>query len=134
MVDTGGFFARGTVRQRMTALREALQELPEAVFADLLESDDAYRLVLDLPGVAAETVDVTAEGSRLSVEARREKSLPGEFRYLTEERSLFLDVELPLPPTVDATDASADIQRGVLTLTLPKTAATGGTRVPVEDA
>jgi HSP20 family molecular chaperone IbpA len=118
----------------MTALREALQELPEAVFADLLESDDAYRLVLDLPGVAAETVDVTAEENRLSVEARREKSLPAEFRYLTEERSLFLDVELPLPPTVDATDATAEIERGVLTLTLPKTAATGGTRVPVEDA
>ncbi|MFB6116911.1 Hsp20/alpha crystallin family protein [Halosegnis sp.] len=118
----------------MTTLREALRDLPEAVFADLLESDDAYRVVLDLPGVTAETVDVTAEGGRLSVEARREKSLPAEYRYLTEDRSLFLDVELPLPPTVDATDARATVDRGVLTLTLPKTAATGGTHVPVEDA
>ena len=118
----------------MTAFREALRDLPETVFADLLENDDAYRLVLDLPGVTAGTVDVTADGGRLRVEARREKSLPASFRYRTEDRSLFLDVELPLPPTVDATDATATTERGVLTLTLPKTAATGGTRVPVEDA
>ncbi|MFC7234297.1 Hsp20/alpha crystallin family protein [Halosegnis marinus] len=118
----------------MTAFREALRDLPEAVFADLLEGDDAYRLVLDLPGVSAETVDVTVEGGRLRIEARRGKDVPAEFRYLSEDRSLFLDAELPLPPTVDGTDASGSLDRGVLTLTLPKSAATGGTSVPVDDA
>ena len=118
----------------MSALREALGNLPEAVFADLLESDEAYRVVLDLPGVTADTVDVTAEGGRLRIEARREKDVPTAFRYDAEERSLFLDTELPLPPTVDATDATATVERGVLTVTLPTTAATGGTSVPVSDA
>lgn len=118
----------------MTTFRDALRDLPEAVFADLLESDDAYRLVLDLPGVTAETVDVTADGGRLRIEARREKSLPVEFRYVTEDRSLFLDAEVPLPPTVDAAEATATVDRGVLRLRLPKTAATGDTRVPVENA
>ncbi|KAB7515865.1 Hsp20 family protein [Halosegnis rubeus] len=118
----------------MSALREALGNLPEAVFADLLESDEAYRVVLDLPGVTADTVDVTAEGGRLRIEARRDKDVPTAFRYVTEERSLFLDTELPLPPTVDAPDATATVERGVLTVTLPKTAVTGGTSVPVSDA
>jgi HSP20 family molecular chaperone IbpA len=118
----------------MTAFRDALRDLPEAVFADLLEADDAYRLVLDLPGVSADTLDITVESGRLKIEARREKSLPAEFRYLEEDRSLFLDAEIPLPPTVDGTDASAVIDHGVATVTLPKSRATGGTRVPVEDA
>jgi HSP20 family molecular chaperone IbpA len=118
----------------MNALRDALRDLPEAVFADLLESDDAYLLVLDLPGASAETVDVTVEDGRLGIEARREKALPSEFRYLREDRSLFLDAELPLPPRVSGTDAEAAIERGVIELTLPKIAGGGGTRVPVEDA
>ncbi|WP_435195030.1 Hsp20/alpha crystallin family protein [Natronomonas sp. EA1] len=117
----------------MNALRDALRDLPETVFADLLESDDAYLLVLDLPGATAETVDVAVEEGRLRIEARREKSLPTEFRYLTEERSLFLDAELPLPPHVSGDQAEATIDRGVLEIQLPKAGATG-TSVPVEDA
>jgi HSP20 family protein len=112
-------------------LREALGELPEAVFADLLESDDAYLLVVDLPGATADTVDVTLDDNRLRIEARREKSLPTAFRYVTEERSLFLDAELPLPPDVSGADADGDIEKGVLTLQLPKSTEESGQRIPI---
>lgn len=118
----------------MSALREALRDLPEAVFADLLESDEAYLLVVDLPGATAETVEVTAGGGRVSVEARREKDVAPEFRYVSEDRSLFLDAELPIPP--DATDANAEatVERGVLELRLPKRGAGAETHIDVEDA
>jgi HSP20 family molecular chaperone IbpA len=118
----------------MSALRDALRELPEAVFADLLESDDAYLLVVDLPGATSETVDVRVEKGRLRIEARREKALPASFEYVREDRPLFLDVELPLPP--DATGASAEgtIERGVLELRLPKYEAAPEQSIPVEDA
>lgn len=112
-------------------LREALGELPEAVFADLLESDDAYLLVVDLPGATADTVDVTLDDNRLRIEARREKSLPTAFRYVTEERSLFIDAELPLPPDVSGADADGDIEKGVLTLQLPKSTEESGQRIPI---
>ena len=112
-------------------LREALGDLPETVFADLLEDDDAYLLVVDLPGATADTVDVTVEGGRLTIEARREKSVPREFRYLSEERALFLDAELPLPPDATGADAEGSIERGVLTLTLPKSDADGGQQIPI---
>jgi HSP20 family molecular chaperone IbpA len=118
----------------MSALRDALRDLPDAVFADLLESDDAYLLVVDLPGVTADTVDVAVEGSKLQIEARREKNLPAEFQYRTEDRSLFLDADLPLPP--DATDAGADatVDRGVLELRLPKRGTeTTGTSIEVTE-
>jgi HSP20 family protein len=112
-------------------LREALGELPETVFADLLESDDAYLLVVDLPGATADTVDVTLDDGRLRIEARREKSLPTSFRYVTEERSLFLDAELPLPPDVSGADASGEMERGVLTLRLPKSTEESGQRISI---
>lgn len=118
----------------MSALRDAMRDLPEAVFADLLESDDAYRLVVDLPGATADSVDVAVENGRLRIEARREKELPPEYRYVQEDRSLFIDVEVPLPPTVSGEGAEASVERGVLTLTLPKSGGAGGTRVPIDGA
>jgi len=118
----------------MSGLREALRELPDAVFADLLESDDAYLLVLDLPGVTAEGVDLSAGRGRVTIEARRAKDLPAEFRYVREDRPLFLDVEVPLPPDATGEEASATVRRGVLEVELPKRETTGGRSIPVEDA
>jgi len=117
----------------MSTLRDALRDLPDAVFADVLESDDAYLLVLDLPGATDATVDAAVEGSRLRIEARREKDVPAEFDYVEEERSLFLDVELPLPPGVTGAGASGSIDRGVLELELPKAAATPETQIPIDE-
>ena len=116
----------------MSALRDALRDLPEAVFADVLESDDAYLLVIDVPGVTAETVEASVEGSKLRVEARREKDVPVEFDYVEEERSLFLDVELPLPPDVSGAEATGTIERGALELELPKAASASETPIPID--
>ena len=118
----------------MAGLREALRDLPDAVYADLLESEEGYLLVLDLPGTTAETVDLRVEGGRLSVEARRRKETPAGFAYLEENRTLFLDAELPLPPDATGADAGATVERGVLELRLPKREAASSREIPVEDA
>jgi HSP20 family protein len=115
----------------MSTLRNALGDLPDPVFADLYESDDAYLLVIDLPGVSSETLDVRTEGTHLHIEARREKNLPMAFRYRREDRSLFLDADLPLPPDVTETGAEGTLERGTLTLRLPKREATAETQIPI---
>lgn len=112
-------------------LREALSELPEAVFADLLEDETSYILVIDLPGVNTGTADVTVRDDRLRIEARREKDVPREFEYVSEERSLFLDVDLPLPPDATGAGAEGTLDRGVLRLTLPKSDDDSGEQVPI---
>jgi HSP20 family molecular chaperone IbpA len=38
---------------------------------------------------------------------------------------------LPLPPDATGADAEGSIERGVLTLTLPKSDADGGQRIPI---
>ncbi|KAB1198321.1 MULTISPECIES: Hsp20/alpha crystallin family protein [Haloferax] len=115
----------------MSTLRDALSELPDAVFADLLESETSYLLVLDLPGVTAETADLKVEKGRLVVEARRDKQMPAEFDYVREERPLFLDAELPLPPDAVADEAEASMERGVLEIRLPKREAASERTIPI---
>ncbi|WP_255168634.1 Hsp20/alpha crystallin family protein [Natrononativus amylolyticus] len=120
----------------MSALRDALRDLSDAVFFDLLEGDEAYLLVLDVPGVSAETLDVAVEGGRISIEARREKNVPRAYQYLEENRSLFLDADLPLPRDATEAGARASVERGVLELHLPKRTAADETAIEIvgEDA
>lgn len=117
---TAGFFVPAFELKAMSALRDALGNLSEDVFFDLLESDDSYLLVLDVPGVDADSLDLSVEDGRISIDAHCEKDLDDDFRYLEENRSLFLDVDLPLPADADGTRADATVDRGVLELTLPK--------------
>lgn len=118
----------------MSALREALRDLPDAVFADVLESDEAYLFVLDLPGVDSETLDVSVEKGRLIIEGQRTKAVPREFRFVREDRSVFLDVELPLPPDATGQGAEGSVERGVLELRLPKATAAPSTTIPIDEA
>ncbi|MGM0447526.1 MAG: Hsp20/alpha crystallin family protein [Methanobacteriota archaeon] len=118
----------------MSALRDALRDLPDAVFADLLESDEGYVLVVDLPGAAAETTEVLVEDGRIDIEGRREKTVPEGFEYVREDRPLFLDAELPLPSDADGTGADAEIDRGVLKISLPKRESDVSRTIPVDDA
>jgi HSP20 family molecular chaperone IbpA len=115
----------------MSTLRESLLDLSGATFADLLESDDAYLVVIDLPGATAETTKISVETGRVTIEAHRRKNVPHAFRYEREERPVILDVDLPIPPDATSEDASASIDRGVLELRLPKSEDVGR-EIPVE--
>jgi HSP20 family molecular chaperone IbpA len=116
----------------MSALRDALGNLPDAVFADLLESEEEYLVVVDLPGTTPDTVDARVDRGRLRIEAQREKDVPAEYRYVSEERSLFLDAELPLPPDARGSGASGRLRRGVLELRLPKSSSAPEEPIPIE--
>ncbi len=116
----------------MTSLREAVRALPGPVAVDVSESPSAYRLEIDLPGATAETVDAMVAGGRLIVEATREKDVPRDFTYLSEDRSLFLDVQLPLPPDATGAGAQGRMDRGVLVLNLPKRTAPDAASIPIE--
>lgn len=124
---TAALLPSAVERRGMQALRDALRELPDAAFADLLESDDEYLLVVDVPGATAESTDVTVEGGRLTVEALREDHAPAGFEPVEAPRSPALAFELPLPPDVAEGGADASVERGVLELRLPRREETGTT-------
>lgn len=115
----------------MQSIREALRNLPDAVFADFLESPSSYLLVIDLPGVTAEGLTIEAYEHRLALEASRPKPVPEGFEYHEEERSLFLDATIPVPMDADPTEATASLEDGVLEVTIPRAERTGR-NIPIE--
>lgn len=118
----------------MTGLRSALCDLPDATFLDVLERDDAYRFVVDLPGATPDDVSAVARAGRLVVEANTDASGPAGARFVERRRDEQVDVTLPLPPDAVAERASATVDRGVLTATVPKRDADRGTEIEVEGA
>lgn len=117
----------------MSAFREAVRELPDAVFADVLESEEAYLFVLDLPGVTAETVDLTVEHGLLHVEATREMDVPAAFDSVNTERDTELSFEFPIPMDATGEEAQATLEDGVLELTLSKQSTATKTTIPVTE-
>lgn len=118
----------------MSALGDALRDLPDPVFADVLESDEAYLLVLDLPGVDGDDLEVSTGGGTVSISATREVDVPDGFEPTDRRRSSSLEFHLPLPPDAASEGAEGSIDRGVLELTLPKTGSRPRTTVPIDEA
>ena len=74
-----------------------------------------------LPGVGKDELDITLEGDVLTVKAER-KSRPSEKHQVVraERRAHALHRRIELPCRVSADAVVADIEDGVLTVTLPK--------------
>ena len=99
---------------------------PVRVKVDILEKDGAYQVNAELPGVRKDDIQVTVDGSQvtLSAEVKREREVSEDQRLLHSER-IFGKVtrSFALPQEVDETKAEASFRDGVLELTLPKKAA-----------
>ncbi|ELZ08353.1 heat shock protein Hsp20 [Halovivax asiaticus JCM 14624] len=108
----------------MAGIRDALRELPSDVFYDLLADEDAYLLVVDLPGVSATTLDVTVDSGTLHIDATRELTHPDDFEYVEENRPDRRELTVSLPEDADGDAVETDIDRGVLEVTIPKLDAT----------
>jgi HSP20 family protein len=101
---------------------------------DVAESDLAYRVKLDVPGVKKEDVKVTIDGRRVSVQAEsatQTETKDGD-RIVYRERSVSSYARsFTLPVEVDQASASAKLEDGVLALDLPKRGAAAAARVTV---
>ncbi len=92
--------------------------------ADLYETDDEVVIILEIPGVEAESIDLQLHGDRLRVagEIVRAGTGPGG-QYVRMERPagpFFRDFVLPVDQFSGA--PRAELERGVLTVRLPKAA------------
>ncbi len=92
---------------------------------ELTETDEAYYLKLEVPGMDSKDIDIQASAEAIAISGeRRSESSPeydsntrSEFRYGKFHRVL------SLPGRIDHQSAGADYRNGILTLTLPKTEA-----------
>lgn len=95
---------------------------------DVFETDEAFVIAADLPGVHKENVDVQFDRGSLTISGTRAATLPSSekapLRVFNGERvSGEFSRSVRLPSHVDAERISAAFVDGVLTLTVPKSKA-----------
>jgi HSP20 family molecular chaperone IbpA len=113
----------GDAVMRRTGRVSARVQERRGLAADLLESEDAYRVVFDAPGATATDVQVRFVDGGVSVRVDRFREFYEGFDMRFPGRGLSLDgrVELPDPAVVDADRATATLtDRGTLEIDLPK--------------
>ncbi len=89
--------------------------------ADVSETDDAYIVEIDLPGVKRDDVDVQLDGNELAVTGEfKEREREGMFRHRTRRLGRF-EFRMTVPRDIDADKIDAGLDDGVLTIRIPKT-------------
>jgi len=96
---------------------------PEGSYAspnvNVVETKDGYILEAEMPGVAKEGLEVSLEENLLTITGRRQ---PGPSANLLHRESNTVDYRrvFELDPAIESGKISAQIEQGILTLTLPK--------------
>lgn len=119
------FFAMG---RHWSALPTAFDERSFGAAAppvDVVEMEKAYKVKAELPGMAAEQLDITCSDGYLLIkgEKKAEHEEKGE-NFLRRESSWgAFQRSIALPEAADMPAAEAHFKDGVLTITVPKKAA-----------
>jgi len=88
--------------------------------ADVTESDDAFHIEIELPGVKKKDINVEANGQELVVTGDiKKKERKGVLRRSTRRTGSF-EYRLRLPGEVDTEKINAQISDGMLDITVPK--------------
>lgn len=103
--------------------------------ADISEYPDRFELVVDLPGVNLENVDLSLANGVLSIGGDRNplKTVGEEepIRHRVERREGRFYRQFILPETVDSDNVKAKGENGVLHITIPKTPAVQPRRISI---
>ena len=102
---------------------------------DVSESAAAYTVHAEIPGVAKEDIQVSIDGSvvTLAAEIKQHDSETKDNKVLRSERYYgSVSRSFQLPVEIDQANAKAKYDNGVLTLTLPKKQASGAQRLAIE--
>ena len=91
---------------------------------DMSEDEKEYKILAELPGIDATDIDVSVSGDMLILkgEKRQEREEKDKNYHFSERAYGSFQRAFELPGSIDRNRVTADFSRGVLTITLPKTA------------
>jgi HSP20 family protein len=93
---------------------------PWAPKIDIHETKDAYVLRAEMPGVRKDGLEITVEGTTLTLVGRRaEQQFPGTALHRESQAADFRRV-FELDPIIDTARIRAGVEQGVVTIELPK--------------
>lgn len=107
-------------------LRRIGKRLPTS--ADMLESDDEFLVLINVPGCEEEDIDLRFVNGNLKVKADRKEEQEG-YDLVSEGRPKRIAETVPVPAEVEVDDAEATYDNGVLRVRLPKSPEAKGKRV-----
>ncbi len=90
--------------------------------AELTETDEAFNLKLEVPGMEAKDLDIEVTVDRVSISGERKSETKSEEngRTRSEFRYGKFSRVIPLPKAIQNTNVTAEYKDGILNLTLPK--------------
>ena len=119
---------------RLLANASTQPALPLSPALDVAESDQAYTVTLDLPGVAKDDVKVSIEGRRVQIQAQTVNSgerKEGDRVLVRERAESSYARSLVLPVELDQERSTAKLDNGVLKLALVKRRSTSATQIAI---
>jgi HSP20 family protein len=122
--DFGPEFWRRPLSQQMHRLLPAARSLDVTPALELVDCNGAYKITVELPGIAPEDVEVKLSEGMITIrgEKSEEKKEEKDDYLVSERRYGSFHRSLSLPAGINAEAISASVSNGVLTVKLPKTA------------
>lgn len=110
------------------------ERAPLRMPADVFRTSDHYLVQIDLPGIAPESLEVTADDRALAVSAERALPVDGDQQHevlVAERRHGRFFRQVSLPEEADLDRITADYRDGVLTVLVPVAMGAGARRIAV---
>jgi HSP20 family protein len=91
---------------------------------DVTEDGKTYKITAELPGLEQKNIDISLSGDMLTLKGEKhyEKDEEDKNRHVSERAYGSFQRSFVLPDGVDRDKIAADLSKGVLTITLPKSA------------
>ena len=108
---------------------------PGQMKVDVKETDGAYTVCAEVPGVPKEDIHVSVDGNVVSLRAevrQQDQQTEGEKVLRSERYFGAVARSFQLPTDIDAAQCKAKYDNGVLTLTLPKKQGGNAQRLAIE--
>lgn len=114
------YFVRRYGRNNMNLFDNLFLDSNKLLKTDITETEDGYKLMIDLPGVLKEDISLDYNDEYLTVSVKHEETSDESVRYIRKERSNYSYSRSYYLSDSDSENIKAKLDNGVLTVTIGK--------------
>jgi HSP20 family protein len=121
-------------KESHTAAPERAQSVQYVVpDVNIYETKDGYKLEAEMPGVNKDGLEITLEGTEITITGHRtDEAVDGEILFRERNNASYRRV-FDLDPAIETARISARMNQGVLLLSLPKSEAVKPRKIVVSE-